>query len=92
MTITFLTASDRVDVDEGHVAELLRRLDRSSTIPAAILEREERGVRLTGDQKAELLSALEAWGFEPHGIAAMGALADLRYELMRDLRIPPFDD
>ena len=39
-----------------------------------------------------LLNALGQWGLERDGVEAVGpALIELRDELMRDLKIPPFD-
>jgi hypothetical protein len=58
----------------------------------AIEERDARGVRLTADQKGELLGVIRAW-LNDLGISDLGEeFAQLRYELMRDLGVPPLDD
>jgi DNA-binding MarR family transcriptional regulator len=93
MTITFLTSRDEIPVEDDDVAKLLSRLERMSTIRTAIDQRDERGVRLTPAEKDELLAALEEWLMEPGGIDDLGTgFAALRYELMRDLAVPPFND
>jgi hypothetical protein len=59
----------------------------------AIEHSDERGVRLKPAEKDELLAVLEEWVMEPGGIDDMGTgFAALRYELMRDLDVPPFND
>jgi hypothetical protein len=92
MTVVFLTSRTQLAIADEDVAKLVARLERSSMIREAIDKRDERGVRLTVPEKQELLGVLEAWGFEPRGIADMGDLADLRIEMMRDLGVPPFDE
>src|SRR5581483_5941239 len=80
MTITFLTSRTEILVDEAQLDELMGRLDRSSTIREAIEERDPQGVRLTVDQKHELLRLITGW-LHDSGISNLGGFAALRYEL-----------
>lgn len=90
MTPRFLTDVDVIDVSSAKADELARRL-RASTAAKAIADADERGVRFTAEEKSAVLVALSNWIYES-GFDALGdGLADLRTELMRDLRVPPFD-
>ena len=72
--------------------ELQDRLITLKGGPAVIEDLKIRNGSVDHSRKPILLNALVQWGLERDGVEAMGpALIDLRDELMRDLKIPPFD-
>jgi hypothetical protein len=80
---------DVIDVPPEKADELARRLS-ASTAAKAMADADDRGVRFTAAEKVAVLVVLSNWIYE-FGIDALGGkLADLRTELMRDPRIPPF--
>jgi hypothetical protein len=88
-TLRFLTDIDAIDVPREKADELSSRL-RHPGAAKAIANADDRGVRFTSDEKAAVLATLGDW-MQNDGIDALGGeLADLRTELMRDLRLPPF--
>jgi hypothetical protein len=90
MTVRFLTAVDTIDVPDDKAHELARRL-RGASAAKKITEPDGRGVRFTDDEKRVVLDELAQW-IRDEGVSAPGReLGDLRHELMRDLRVPPFD-
>ena len=92
MTVVFLTSAQKIPVEDDRVEQLVARLARTSTIRKAIESRDERGVRLTSDEKSELRGVLEDW-LRDAGISDLGdGFAELRYELMRDTGDPRFKD
>ena len=74
----FLTSIDRIFVPRDAAAELVTRLggDPAAT---AILEADDRGVRLSPEHKRTVLAVLAEWP------EAGEELRRLRYELSRDL-------
>jgi hypothetical protein len=88
----FLTSIDRIDVPQDKVDELVRRLGPgNAAISAAIADADDQGVRFNAQQKDALLATLESWILQS-GYPGLGeGLGSLRYELMRDLKISPFD-
>ena len=85
----FLTSIGRIFVPQAKANELVRRLGGDPTVPA-ILDADGRGVRLSAEEKEVVLAALERW-MQETSLSDLGEeLGRLRYELMRDLELPPF--
>jgi hypothetical protein len=85
-------ASNTVRVPDDEVAEFERRLAAKPNGQAAADELRAHRRFVGDDQKSLALSAVNEWMREVDNSKLSEALKDVRYELMRDLRLPPFDD
>ncbi len=84
------TATQVIAVPADRFEALLERLERTDEGKPAADELRERNA-LSDENKRVLVRTLRLWT-EVLGVDDMGAdLNDLRYELMRDLNIPPWD-
>ena len=84
------TSTAVIDVPADRFGALLERLLSTETGKAAADELGERHA-LSEENKKVVVRTLRLW-IEELGVGDMGAeLNDLRYELMRDLNIPPWD-
>jgi Tfp pilus assembly protein FimV len=88
MARRFLTDTDVIDVPQEKADELALRLRGSAA--KAIANADDRGVRFTAREKADVLAALGNWILAAGVDALGGELAELRTALMRDLRVAPF--
>jgi hypothetical protein len=94
-SVVFRTSRDEIAVPAVKATELvswLRERADGRAAADAIENRRPAGVAFTEEQKSVVLSELDARGMMQSGFDVLGELNDLRYELMRDLRVPPFDD
>ena len=84
-------ASNSVSVPSDDIAELARRLEAEPNGQAAADElREDR--RFANDEQKQLaLEVIETWMVEVGASSLSDGIMESRYELMRDLRLPPFN-
>ncbi len=68
------------------------RHDVEQPILDAIDDPDARDVRWSDDAKRAALHAIDVWLISEGTPAVPDVISDLRYELMRDLGLPPFDE
>jgi hypothetical protein len=97
--IVILTTVDRVRLTAEEAACLLEHVRRdggdnharASTPLSAATDRDGTvELRWSDGSKAIVLAAITAW-LDTEGARDVPGVMDLRYELMRDLKLPPFD-
>jgi hypothetical protein len=88
--ISIRTTTAVIAVPADRFEALLERLDRTAAGKPVADELRER-TAISDEAKRVLVRTLRMW-IEELGVDDMGAdLNDLRYEVMRDLNIPPWD-
>ena len=99
--ITILTGTNRFVLDEGAANALLAHIrsaggDNQAVAEAPLLSAIEDGgagdVRWSDDGKHGALHAINAWLIAEGTTGMPDEMPELRDELMRDLRLPPFDE
>ena len=84
-------ASNVVPVPEDEATELARRLEAWPDGRAAANELRTHRRFADEAQKTLALSVINAWMDEVEASTISDGMKDVRYELMRDLHLPPFD-
>jgi len=96
-----VTALERFELDDEAASDLLAHIrtsagdQRSATeepLVAAIDNPAAPEVRWNEDGKHGALRAIDAWLIAAGPADMPAGIDDLRYELMRDLNLPPFDE
>jgi hypothetical protein len=84
-------ASNSVPVPEDEATELARRLEAEPQGRGAADELRTHRRFADEAQKGLALSVINAWFHEVDASTLSDGMKDVRYELMRDLRLPPFE-
>ena len=84
-------ASNSVPVPEDQATELARRLEAWADGRAAADELRTHLRFANEAQKTLALSVINAWIYEVDASTLNDGMNDVRYELMRDLHLAPFD-
>jgi len=98
--IIVVTATDRIPLTPDEAAQLLEHIRRdggsnggpaAEALSAAIQEDGSVELGWTDESKAIALSAITAWLDTEGAWDVPGSVMDIRYELMRDLKIAPYE-